>query len=151
VWRAGSAIAPRTTHTYVDLHSFPRPRVAIWLETPTRGAWAQLTPRDWTRLRQLGAAVRYDLCGVEWDELARGYRLEGDPRPRRDGGPDPERDARRQVELGRALWAKLDAWPWAWWPNGSPPDPRGWRKHGAGPRLAAAFETWAAGRPVLPD
>lgn len=148
VWRAVSVIAPRTTDTYLDLYSFPRQRVGLYLELPWKWAARKLTHRDRTMLRHLGAAVRYDINGEEWDELARGYLLEGDPRP---GYGDGERRARDEVRLGREIWAKLDAWPWAWWPNGSPPDPREWREHGADPRLAAAFETWASGAPVLPE
>ena len=155
VWHAGSAIAPRTSRRYFDPYDFKKPRAAVFLEKKMKTAWDRLQPHDWTMLRHLGAAVRYDLYGVEYDELAAGYRLEGDTRPdrtRRDGAPDPMRAASREVELGRAEWVNLDVdvWPWAWWPPKGKP-PADWRKHGADPRLAAAFQTWATGVPIVPE
>jgi hypothetical protein len=149
VWHAGSAIAPRTSHAYFDPYDFEKPRAAMFLEKKMQTALDRLQPHDWAMLRHLGAAVRYDLYGIGWDELARGYWVAGDTRPGKSG--DPEGAARREVRLGRKVWVTLDAWPWAWWPpKGRPPD--GWRKHGADPRLAAAFEAWARGAPfVLPE
>jgi hypothetical protein len=158
VWRIWSTIAPRIELVAIrdpetgepvlyrplavdqDRRPYFKRRALLWLETREPAALEQLQSHDRNQLRQLDAALMRDLHGRSYDEIANGLRFRGD---------DCERSARRAVMVGRKLWPRLCAWPWCYWgPDGRPP--ADWLKLGADATLAAAFETWATGVPVLP-
>jgi hypothetical protein len=131
----GSPILYRPLAVDQDRRPYFRRRVLLWLETQEPLALEQLTKHDRVETRRLAAAVMYDLHARSYGEIA--YEL---------GYPDESR-ARERVSEGRKLWRHLPAWPW--W-GFTDPWPADWRAKGADATLAAAFETWATGVPVLP-
>jgi hypothetical protein len=173
VWRLGPNIAPRIELVAVpdsetgepvlyrplavdqdrrqyhqDSDHYLRPRVLLWLETYEPAALEQLTKHDRAETRRLAAAVMRDLHGQSYDAIADalGY-TKRDPLGR--VLVNGERTVRREIPIGRKLWSRLCAWPWCYWgPHGKPP--ASWHERGADATLAAAFETWATGVPVLP-
>jgi hypothetical protein len=165
VWRVWSNMAPRIEFVAVpdlemgepvlyrplavdqDRRPYFNRRALLWLETHEPTALEQLQSHDRNQLRQLDAALMRDLHGRSYDAIATGLgytKRDSMGRVQVDG----ERAARRAVQAGRKLWPRLCAWPWWYWgADGKPP--ADWRERGADTTLAAAFDTWATGVPVL--
>jgi hypothetical protein len=153
-WRIGPYIAPRVEFVAVreattgepmlyrplglnpDPRPYFRPGVLLWLENRDPDIYAELGVTDRAELRRLAAAIARDLHRRTYNEIADELRYD-------------ERRVRREIPAGRKLWPRLCAWPWCYWgPDGKPP--ADWRERGADATLAAAFETWATGGPVVP-
>ena len=120
----------------------PRVRTALLLPDD-RNSERVLTPQDLCQFRRLAAAIWHDLGGMPAE-------------PESDGGPSLERvlrvrnekTVRERLDDGRALWAKLAAWPWALWPSGRPPTH--WHRRGPDLEEMAVFYSWREGEFIRP-
>jgi hypothetical protein len=151
-WRLGPIIAPKIEYAadrdpetgepilyrpWAIDQAFFRPQVLLWLETYHAGVYRQFSRQDRVQTWKIAAAAMRDLHACSYDEIADNFRYVD------------VRTARRRVAEGRELWFRLCAWPWCYWePNGRPP--ASWREQGADATLAASFQTWATGVPILP-
>jgi hypothetical protein len=109
-----------------------RRRLALALETDHPEAFDQLQAHDRREWLRLYAAALRDIVALDYGSVGEAC------------GYEDIRTARRAVSAGRKLWRQLAAWPWRYFgPNGLPP--AGWREHGGGPQVNAAFATWATG------
>lgn len=110
-----------------------RHRLALALESDHQLAFERLQEHDRAELARLRAAALRDVLGLRYEEIADAC------------GYADVRTARRAVPSGRKLWCGLGAWPWWQFRADEGRPPAAWRSTGGGPRLDAAFMTWATG------